>query len=180
MYLKSSKKCYEINRYYSHRMYICKGYSIRISRKESLLTGREFFNYKAPLRARNRICENVKQITFFESNTSDQRWAVESPLLERLHFLGDTQIRAIRILLASQFKMQYSTWYSHSCENYLKFLRLFILSYMTIIALYLQIILFNDIFRDWFLINLEFLHHDNFSRSTIFFFFFIFLKFLTN
>lgn len=47
-------------------------------------TGREFFNYKAPLRARSRICENVKQITFFESNTSDQRWAVESPLLERV------------------------------------------------------------------------------------------------
>jgi len=59
----------------------CKGDSIWIFCKESSLGG-NFSNSKAPLRVLPCICENAKQITFFESNTCGQRWAVESSLLE--------------------------------------------------------------------------------------------------
>lgn len=50
-----------------------------------ILTGWAEIFQRAPLRARSRIYENAKQITFFESNTRGQRWAVESSLLERVH-----------------------------------------------------------------------------------------------
>lgn len=60
--------------------------------------------------ARSRICENAKQITFFESNTCGQRWAVESSLLERAFTFsrnGDSRSvdsRATHILSSSQLK----------------------------------------------------------------------------